>query len=336
MSLETDLKRELLKNDHELYITEVDELIAAWRYQKANQFSRSADFSRVPEQWRYAAPPTATDNLLPCHISYRLKGCHAYSQVRPAPELAGAAACHRAATPGAAVAARAIPSLTELNAVGFAKRNVSPYISPILDVYTLALVCKDLGLTGRAETKIINGRQYVIFKGYPGLRKLFPGTKYLADNRKIIHMAIGGLGIKHMVKSGAMLTIFITVPLTILECFLKDQFTMSALIGRVASDLIKIGIGSIMAAIVGLGIGAFTTFAAVPIFVTIVIGVFAGLGLESLDTKYQVTDKLVAALEKFGDQMAEVQAQNKLFQYRGQESQFIGQARLREMQLFGR
>jgi len=192
MSMETDLKRELSKNDHELYITEVDELIAAWRYQKSNQFIRSADFSRVPEQWRYAAPPAAADDLLPCHISYRVKACHGYSQVRPAPELGNAAACHQAAAPG--VSARAIPSLTELDAVGFTKRNVSPYISPILDVYTLALVCKDLGLTGRVETKIIKGRQYVIFKGYPGLRILFPGTKYLADNRKVIQMAIGGLG----------------------------------------------------------------------------------------------------------------------------------------------
>jgi uncharacterized membrane protein (Fun14 family) len=332
--METDLKRELVKNDHELYITEVDELIAAWRYQKSNQFIRSSDFSRVPEQWRYAAPPTASDNLLPCHISYRVKGCHASSQVRPAPELGDAAACHRGATPGAA--ARAIPSLTELDAVGFAKRNVSPYVSPILDVYTLALVCKDLGLTGRAETKIINGRQYVIFKGYPGLRKLFPGTRYLADNRKIIQMAIGGLGIKHMVKSGAMLTIFITVPLTILECLLKDQYIMSALIGTVASDLTKIGIGSIMAYIAGLVAGAYISVAIVPIGVAIGVGLIAGWGLEWLDKKFQLTGKLVSALEKLGDQMVEFEAQTKYFQYRGQEAQFIGQSRLQELQFIGR
>ena len=74
MSIETDLKREIQKNSHELFITEVDELIAAWRYRKCNRFTRSVDFSRVPEQWRYAVPPSACDDLLPCHISYRLKG----------------------------------------------------------------------------------------------------------------------------------------------------------------------------------------------------------------------------------------------------------------------
>jgi hypothetical protein len=242
-------------------------------------------------------------------------------------------ACHHSS---ALAADRAIPSLTELDAVSFGKRNVAPYISPILDASTLALVCKDLGLTGKIETKIIKGRQYVIFKGYPGLRNLFPGTRYLADNRKIIQMAVGGLGIKHMVKSGALLTIFLTVPLTILECFLEDQNTMSALIGNVASDLAKIGIGSIMAAIAGLGVGGATTFVALPIIVTIGVGLLVGSGLEWLDTKYKLTDKLVAALEKLGDQMAEVQAQSKLGQYRGQESQFIGQARMSEMQHFGK
>lgn len=302
MSIETDLERVLKNNTHELYITEVDELIAAWRFQKCHQFTHSVDFTRVPEQWRYAVPPAATDDLLPCHISYRLKGGHGYSEVQPAPELGSTMSCHRAAASGAA--ARDIPSLTKLAAVEFAKRNVAPYISPILDAHTLTLVCKDLGLTGRFKTKIINGRQYIIFKGHAGLRKLFPGTKYLANNRKIVRMAIGALGIKSMVKGGAWLTICITVPLTILECFLKDEFTMSALIGNVASDLTKIGIASIMAAIGGLIAGGMTTMASAPILVTIVIGLAVGWGVEGLDKRFQLTDKLVAALEELAEQIA--------------------------------
>jgi hypothetical protein len=305
MSIETDLEREFKNNTHELYITEVDELIAVWRYQKCNKFNHSVDFTRVPEQWRYAVPPVATDDLLPCHISYRLKGGHGYSEVQPAPELGSTVSCHRATASGAA--ARVIPSLNKLAAVEFAKRNVAPYISPILDAHTLTLVCKDLGLTGRFKTKIINGRQYIIFKGYAGLRKLFPGTKYLANNRKIIEMAIGALGIKSFVKGGAWLTFCITVPLTILECFLKDEFTMSALIGNVASDLTKIGIASIMAAIAGLIAGTFVSIAIVPIGIAIGVGLIVGWGLEGLDKKYKLTGKLVSALEKMAEQMAEIE-----------------------------
>jgi hypothetical protein len=85
-----------------------------------------------------------------------------------------------------------------------------------------------------------------------------------------------------------------------------------------------------------LGVGAVTSIAWIPIGVTIVVGLAVGWRLESLDKKYYLTDKLVAALEKLGDQMVEVQAQSKLGQFRGQEAQFIGQARLSEMQPFGR
>jgi hypothetical protein len=41
--------------------------------------------------------------------------------------------------------------------LSFAKRNVAPYISPIMDSATLFRVCNDLGISGRALPKVING-----------------------------------------------------------------------------------------------------------------------------------------------------------------------------------
>jgi uncharacterized membrane protein len=120
-----------------------------------------------------------------------------------------------------------------------------------------------------------------------------------------------------MVKSGARLTIFLTVPLTILECILKDQTTMTQIIGHVYSDLIKVGISSLIAAIAGIAVGSVVTFAAAPIIVAIAVGVVAGLALEAIDKHYGLTDKLVAAME-------EVQRLSKYNQYRGQEEQLKG------------
>jgi hypothetical protein len=196
-----------------------------------------------------------------------------------------------------------VPSLNELDAVGFAKRNVAPYVSPILDVYTLSLVLKDLGLNGRAIPKVINGRQYIVLSGYAGLRKYLPGTIYLANNRKIIQMAIGSLGISNMVQRGARLTIYLTVPLTILDCILRDQATMASLIGHVASDLIKVGISALISAIIGLGVGSVVTVAAAPIAVTIVCGIIMGALIEDIDQQYGLTGNLVAVLEKYSDEM---------------------------------
>ena len=177
---------------------------------------------------------------------------------------------------------------------------MAPYISPILDAHTLSLVCKDLGLNGRAIPKVIKGRQYIILSGYAGLRTYLPGTVYSASNRKIIQMAIGSLGITNMVKSGARLTIYLTVPLTILECFLRDQATMSSLIGHVAADLTKVGIGSIMSAAVGLAAGTVFTGAVLPIFFTIVTCVGTGWALQAIDDRFDLTDKLVAIIEQSG------------------------------------
>jgi hypothetical protein len=292
VSIESDLRLHMNNNDYTLDIIEADELIAVWRYKLSNRFTRSMDFSRVPQEWRYAVPPANSEDLMPCHISYRLKASHSYSRIEPAYEMSH---CHRETNRWSS---RAVPSLSELDAVGFAKRNVAPYISPILDTYTLSLVCKDLGLNGRAIPKVIKGRQYIVLSGYAGLRTYLPGTVYSVSNRKIIQMALGSLGVTEMVKSGAKLTICLTVPLAILEYFLTDQTTMSSLIGQVATDLAKIGISAIISTLAGLAIGSFATVAALPIIATIAVGVFTGIGLELIDKQYGLTDKLVQMIEQ--------------------------------------
>jgi hypothetical protein len=154
--------------------------------------------------------------------------------------------------------------------------------------------------TARAILKVIDNRQYIAFVGPHGLRTSFPQTLYAVRNSKVISMAIGVLGIKTMVKNGAFITFYVTVPLTILEAFLKDHATCYQLVGNITSDLIKIGIQSVMAAIVGLAVGEITTCVIAPIAFTIVIGLGTGYVLNSLDKKYRLTEKLIAAFEEMG------------------------------------
>ncbi len=307
MSFAGDLKIKLENNQRTIFITDADELLAVWQYKRKNTFKRSVDFSRVPKEWRCSAPPRDNSQLMPCHVSIQRKAGRPFSTVKPAFEHS-TSACHghgRMSTISA-------PDLDTLEAITFVKRNVAPYVSPILDTGTLALVCKDLGITGRAIPKVINGCQYIAFSGYPGLRTVFPGTLYSANNRKIITMAIGALGIKNMVKTGGILTVCITVPLTILEVFLKDNATCYELAGNLASDLIKIGVSSLMGAIAGIMAGGLVTIAAAPIVVTILVSIGVGLGLNALDKHYHLTEKLTAALEKMGNQI-ERAAKNKIY-----------------------
>jgi hypothetical protein len=299
MSIAEDLKIKLENNQQNLFITDADDLLAVWQFKRKNKFKRSVDFTRVPKEWRCSAPPDEKSLLMPCHVSIRRKAGHTFSTVKPAFEYS-TGACHghgRMFTISAT-------DLNALEAVTFAKRNIAPYVSPILDAGTLGLVCNDLGITGRIIPKVIKGRQYIAFSGYPGLRTLFPGTIYSANNRKLITMAIGSLGLQNMVKTGGILTICITVPLTILETFLQDHATCYDLVGNMASDLIKIGIASVMGAIAGIIIGGIVTYAIVPIIITIAVSVGAGVLLNRLDDNYQLTKKLSATLEDMSDQIA--------------------------------
>jgi hypothetical protein len=167
-----------------------------------------------------------------------------------------------------------------------------------MDSFTLALVTKDLGITGRVEARIINSRQYIVFGGYAGKRTLFRGTIYSMRNAKVVQMAIGSLGIQKMVMKGARITIYATVPLTIIECIINDQFTLANVVGRVTADLVKVGIGSMVGGLFGIGAGAVSVSAALPIFVAIVFCVGTGYALERIDQHYRLTDKLVAVIEQ--------------------------------------
>ncbi len=302
MGIAEALKPKLEQNRREVVITDADDLLAAWRHRTENTFTRSFNFSRVPQEYRLSAPPDEKAPLMPCHVRVRRKLAHTFKSIEPAPEH-GSMACHGHGR----IKTLSMDDLSALDAVSFTRRNVAPYISPIFDTHTLALVCKDLGIHARAIPKVIKGRQYIAFTGYPGLRSMFPSTLYKPNNRKLITMAIGALGIKHMVKSGGILTIALTVPLTVLECFLTDQTTFSALAGNLASDLIKVGIASVMGAIFGLAVGAVTTVVFWPIGVAIGISMGTGIALNYFDNKYQLTQKLVAALEQCAKELAKLE-----------------------------
>jgi hypothetical protein len=301
MSISADLQTKLKHNQHTIYITDSDDLLAAWQFQRNSSSKRSKNLCMVPTEWRYSVPPHEKSPLLPCHISYKRKAAQSFSVIKPAFEYS-TKSCHH--THGAS-ATISVPNLDALDAVTFAKRNVAPYVSPILDTATLSLVCKDLGIAGRAIPKVINGRQYIAFSGYAGLRRFFPGTIYSANNRKIIKMAIGTLGIKNMVRNGGIITFCITVPLTILEAFLKDHSSCYELVGNLATDLLKIGIPALMGYLFGLAAGTATTIASLPAAIVIVVSVSTGIALDYLDDHFKLSDKLAAALEDLGQKLDE-------------------------------
>lgn len=181
--------------------------------------------------------------------------------------------------------------------VGKTARLAADHTATILDVHVVIKLIKDLGIDGRVILKTTNGKQYVIFKGYAGTRSIFTATRYLASNPKVVDMAIGKVGVNRSIMSGARLTIFLIVPVNVLNHILSDQQTMTTLIGITATDLVKVGAASAIASLAATATATFTILAAGPIVVAIVVGFAAGLTLEELDRQFGVTKALIKALD---------------------------------------
>lgn len=169
---------------------------------------------------------------------------------------------------------------------------------PIADAVVATKILRELGVTGEAVTKTVNGKAYVILKGLPGNRDVLKGTRYLSNNPKILKMAIGTKAVTRSIMKGSIITLLISIPMSIADVCLKDQVTMGKLLGVVASDICKVLISSGVATIAALAVGAVTTLAAGPLIAAIFVGVAVGVALESLDQRFGITDKLVAAIDE--------------------------------------
>jgi hypothetical protein len=303
MDNEHDLRTSLKNNRREIFITETEELLAAWLYTKRSTTGRSQNMRAVPAKLRCSRPDCDPGELMPCHVSIGNNAGGTLARITPAPEYS-TISCHghgRLKTISLSEL-ESLNAMDRLEAVTLTKKCFSPYVSPIFDAVTLARVAGDLGIHGKAIPKVVKGRQYIAFSGHAGLRRIFTGTLYSTRNAKIINMAIGAMGITKMATKGGLITIGLTVPLSIYECYLTDRTAWYELTGTIGADLLKVGTASLMGAIGGiLAVGGSTFYACPPIGLAIFITVFLGLTLEYLDKRYQLTEKLIALLKDLPD-----------------------------------
>jgi len=190
-------------------------------------------------------------------------------------------------------------------------KNVGGYASTVGDSVVAAKLLRDFGVqSNKVIVKSYAGKQYVVFKGYPGARKIFRGTRYLTGNPKVVRMAVGPKGVAKAVKGGFVLTVILSVGIEVFDYIIRDTATLSQLLGTITGDLIKIGISSIAGAVAGLAVGATVvigTVAAAPIIAAIAVAVITGLILNKLDSKFGATAALIAAYDKVGIKLREIE-----------------------------
>ena len=174
------------------------------------------------------------------------------------------------------------------------------YYASADDLRTLSKLVGDLGGVGaKAYVKTYGGKQHIILKGHPGLRRVLTGTKYGIKNPKVITMGLGKAGAIHAAKSGGILSVVLLSSYRVADYFLTDSATLSQLIGSLATDVVKIGLAtgaSITAAsaIVGFGV----TLAIGPIIAVVAVGLLASMALGEIDSHYGITDRVILGLDE--------------------------------------
>jgi len=137
-------------------------------------------------------------------------------------------------------------------------KGVLSYLPIGLDAAALGAIAAEMKRGGHVFSTYtinrINGIDYVIFNGYAGLRKNLKGTRYLANNPKVVSFAIGNRGISSVVKQGLLISIFISAGFHAVDQLLDDQRTWHDFVGGVAVDVAVAAVSS------GIAWGAVATF----------------------------------------------------------------------------
>jgi len=313
------LQTEMINNSSVIHVLSADALIAEWNERVNNicpinlpsNFSNSNNFFNITNPYN----PVSSAQLNNPYLSYsndpvssfQFNTPYSSSPNKPVTyiQLDNYYSSSTNKSESSAQTNNPYSSIDYNKILNFSKDNVASNIPTILDFVTLGKLLKDLGLrNGNAILKNVNGRQYVILKGYANSRSILTGTRYLASNPKIVQMAVGTIGLKKAIRSGGMLTIALYVPIEILKFVLDDTATFSSLAGTIATDIIKVGIGTVLAELSALAAGSVTTVAAAPIVVAIGVGVLSGVVLNAIDDHFGLTDKLIAALDEIGDEIS--------------------------------
>lgn len=167
-----------------------------------------------------------------------------------------------------------------------------------IDSAGAAKLVQTLGLSGRAYIKSVNGKEYVIIKGYPGQRATLTGTRYLSSNPKVAKLVLGS---KQLAKGAVRMTGIAVVAfaaLRVVEHVLSDNDPrLTQLLGTIASDVGKFAVSAGAGFLAGMAVGALTTIAAGPVIAAVIIGIGVSILLDRVDRKFGLTETLVRAIE---------------------------------------
>lgn len=192
-------------------------------------------------------------------------------------------------------------------------KNISKLVS-YTDAGKLVYRLKGLGI--KAIQYQYGGQVYVKITGYASLRRILQGTRYKINSPQILELGIGKAGINGGILEGAKFCIWFSLAYRTVQLIFKSDHDVAAFIGNITMDIAKIIVTIFVTKIlvaIGTAIAAAGSIAvpiAVSIILLIAVGFVIAKGLDYLDRKYHLSDKLISAIREGMRTQAEIEKWN--------------------------
>ena len=190
----------------------------------------------------------------------------------------------------------------------FGKNYGATVVAAGSDVKVLTVLAAEMkrsgSILGQYYFQTQNGKRYIIFKGRAGLRQILTGTRYLANNSKVMQLGIGGQAMRASAKGGVLISVIFSATLNTIDWIFKDEFRWTNWIATISTDIVKAAIASAAGYAAGMAVSAGlvaltgASIAIFPLAAAILVGIGIGLALNWLDNKYGVTQAIINHLNR--------------------------------------
>lgn len=180
------------------------------------------------------------------------------------------------------------------------------------------LIFRFKGLGIKAQSYLHKGVTYIKITGYPSVRRILNGTRYAANNPKILEIGIGKAGFNAGILNGARFCIYFAGAQRVIEYIFSSQHDVATFIGNITMDVAKVIVTifitkiivSFTAAVAG------TLSVTIPIsagiFLTVFIGFLITKKLFSLDETYHFSRRFIKNIEKGMEEQRKIMEWNML------------------------
>jgi len=194
----------------------------------------------------------------------------------------------------------------------FSPNASEPWVGPVAqganDMLAITKTLNAIGMAGIGSyIKTTATGTYIIIKGYSAQRSsALQGTRYLATNPKMLQLGLGMKSLQGIAKGGFILGVVVSAGLEVMDFMFNDEKTMYDLVGGIGVEAVKGGLGALVAYGAAAFVGtSMTAVAVIPLGFMAVVALATGIGLNVLDRRYSIKDKVITALKMLPEETAQ-------------------------------